>query len=164
MELLLIGLVVLAALAGGKKKAADAGFKDQPDTQNGDAKKKAVVVVPDHGKAAGDPPNISEDPAGYNTQRWPSTQAACTGGGALGYAFFADCNDPQLTSNFQFSKNAVKQFQRDYNKIALHPGWGGIRGSLTVDGIVGKNTFNAMEAAEMMGFPWQAIVAGMPPP
>lgn len=160
MELIAIAAIIaLAALAGGKKKEK-AGFEDKPAPDD----KKKVVVIPDKGKASGNPPNISEDPEGYNSQRWPNTQTVCAGGGALGYVFFADCNDPNLKANTQFSKTAVKQFQRDYNKIALVPGWGGIRGTLGVDGIVGANTLNAMEAAEMMGFPWQAIVAGLPPP
>lgn len=167
MELLLLGLVALAFLAGGKKNGNGQTF-DTDDSEKAGFQDKEIkgkkTWVPDQGKASGNPPNISGDPDGYNTERWPNTQAACMGGGALGYAFYPDCSAGNLTSNLQFTKAIVKKFQGDYNKIALHPGWGGIRGKLDVDGVVGVNTFNAMEAAELMGFPWMAIVEGLPPP
>lgn len=171
MDLLVIAAIaIIAALAGGKKKAN--GESDQGFDEGEKKKKGKLLPTPDDStKAEGNPPNMSGDPEGYNTQRWPDTAMVCKGFGALGYdvrwkdpqnKIQLSCDEHGKVSTFDASQ--VKQFQRDYNKIALIPGWGGIKGTLAVDGIAGINSMNAIEHAELLGIHWMQVVQGFPPP
>ena len=80
------------------------------------------------------PPNLSGDPAGYNTVRFPSAKKVKDGVHGLGYT---------VAYNF---KKAVAQFQSDYNIVHKHmpkkaPG------TLTIDGVPGVHTLNGMDWA-----------------
>ncbi len=181
MELIAIAAIIaLAALAGGKKNGNGSRFDEGTDDGSDRFKGKAVngndAQDADFGDQAGEDqtkkwqgpvPNMSGDAAGYNTNRFPSTISVCQAAGVLGYNWAPNnppgCNDPWLLADSQLKKN-VKKFQRDYNKISRIPGWGGIKGSLVEDGKVGPQTKNAIEHAELLGFPWQAVVGGLPPP
>lgn len=122
-------------------------------------KKEAVFVDPD--KSKGDPPNLSGDDAGYSTSIWPNTAAVCVNFGFLGYDVRQpgkECATTQIPAAPQ-----IRQFQREWNELSQDPEWPTLRGSLDDDGIPGKNTLNAGEAAMMIGFPWQMLVTGWHP-
>lgn len=168
MELLAIAAIIaIAALAGGKKNGNGNGKADESE----EGKKREPKPLPDEDKAAGNPPNMSGDAEGYNTQRWPDTATVCKGFGALGYD--VRWKDPQGEIQLScdehgkvvtFDKSVVMEFQRDYNKVSKIPGWEGAKGTLTLDGIAGANSLNAMEHAELLGIQWKLIVGGFPPP
>lgn len=82
-------------------------------------------------------PNISGNPAGYNVAVWSSPLEVQKVLFALGY----QSTDPINTAP---SPSAVKAFQRDYN-AASDLAFQDAVGQLAVDGVVGKNTLNALE-------------------
>ncbi|WP_106093318.1 hypothetical protein [Enhygromyxa salina] len=109
-------------------------------------------------RAIGKPPNISGDPEGYNTQRYPhpgSVRLTMTG---LGYK--VEYNNETLVPN-NTPHPEVTKFQNDWNRVIKGLDSGKVkfpsgsdpsklkpfRGLLDADGIPGKNTLNAMEIA-----------------
>lgn len=91
------------------------------------------------------PPNISQDPAGYNTKMFPGHQSVADILMYLGY-------------RGEDGNALIRQFQRHWNlvisRIALVPDrYGEIpfahvpQGNLRVDGEIGPNTLNALEVA-----------------
>ena len=103
---------------------------------------------------AGNPPNTSGDPAGYNTSMFTGTVSVRQWFITQGYG--VTLNDSPLAKN-----GKVKQFQRDYNKVAKRVG--GNMGQLKVDGTAGVNTLNALEISwsmvNSMGMAWGNIVS-----
>ena len=108
-------------------------------------------------RATGRPPNISGDSAGYNTTLWPRPGPIRLAMITQGYKVEANEKPlaPDDTPNAQ-----VSQLQIDWNKVIRGLDSGKVklpkgvsqpqlfkhfRGLLTVDGIPGKNTLNALE-------------------
>ena len=102
------------------------------------------------------PPNLSNDPAGYNTVLFPGPMAVRQWFINLGYSVLL--KDTPLKRN-----RSVKKFQKDYNKVSKRPGNGSM-GTLVVDGTAGRNTLNAVEIASMQvktkQMSWNNIVKG----
>ena len=113
---------------------------------------------PTRGRAAGSPPNISGDPQGYNTTRFTSPAPVRLTLIFLG--FKVESNDQTLVPNNK-PHPEVSRFQREWNRIIRgidsgkvkfpagmnDPLLDNLRGSLSEDGIPGKNTLNALEIA-----------------
>lgn len=112
-------------------------------------------------RARGKPPNISGDSAGYNTELFSSHAAVRIAINKLGYS--VPYNGGELSPSGQANPE-VRRFQSDWNKVikGLDSGkvefpsgaaasdgarLGYFRGLLGVDGITGRNTFNALEIA-----------------
>ena len=109
-------------------------------------------------RALGKPPNISGDPAGYNTKVWPSPGPVRLAMKAAGYDV-AYSTEP-LTNPANPNNEQVRRFQREWNrvikgidagkvKLPSDPADGSLirnlRGLLDDDGVPGKNTLNALE-------------------
>jgi hypothetical protein len=110
-------------------------------------------------RAIGKPPNVSGDPEGYNTQRYPHPGAVRLTMTGLGYK--VEYNGETLVPNNQPHPQVTK-FQNDWNRVIRGLDSGKVkfptsvsdpskiaafRGLVDVDGIPGKNTLNAMEIA-----------------
>lgn len=134
------------------------------------------VISNEHNQ--GNPPNISGDAAGYDTSQFPKMSAVRQWLVNLGYEV------DQVGANAErlLKKNGeVKQFQKDYNRVAAVAGfledtYGDTledfdhMGSLVTDGTIstmwpptkGKNTLNAITVAAFLttdwGEGWQSIV------
>lgn len=108
-------------------------------------------------RARGKPPNITNDPAGYNTELWPRPAPIRLAMLSQGYSVRASEKplSPDDTPHAQ-----VTQLQADWNKVIRGIDRGKVklpskvskpkllkhyRGLLVVDGLVGKNTLNALE-------------------
>lgn len=125
-------------------------------------------------RALGNPPNVSGDPQGYNTQRYPHPGAVRLTMTALGYkvAYSAETLVPNNQPHPE-----VRRFQREWNKVIRGLDLGRVkfpepvddpsklkffRGVLSDDGIPGKNTLNAMEIAVnnqlKNKMPWRNLV------
>ena len=138
---------------------------------------------PDTGGTGGstgeDPPNVSNDPAGYNTNLWTSPRAVRSAMIQLGY--------PMTLSNTPVVKNALMEsFQRHYNWVSANPdvvlgsgpftahdlgpkqsGIGSIEslppGNILMDGTAGKNTLNALEVALKKTSLWKDYISSAGP-
>lgn len=117
------------------------------------------------GKAKGKPPNVSGDKAGYNTEIWAAPFPVRNAFVVVGYpvSLMPDVmneglNGPDLEN--PIPDDDVKQFQRDWNKVANAVAGGLVvkskteiplisnyTGKLGVDGVAGENTLNALEIA-----------------
>ena len=132
--------------------------------------------------AKGDPPNISGDAAGYDTDLFPSMSAVRQWLNNIGYS--VEAVGPNAEKLLK-SNGEVKDFQRDYNLVANEGAFlnekygmtlefiaGADRyGTLTADGTIstawpptkGKNTLNALAIVAALvddwGEGWQSIVA-----
>jgi hypothetical protein len=125
-------------------------------------------------RAVGKPPNVSGDPEGYNTQRFPHPGAVRLTMTALGYK--VEYSAETLVPNNQ-PNTEVTKFQREWNKVIHGLDSGDVkfpspvddssklksfRGLLGEDGIPGKNTLNAMEIAlnnQLKNkMPWRSLV------
>lgn len=104
------------------------------------------------------PPNVSQDPAGYNTALWPDEAAVAQG---LMYLGYRGTNGRALLRGFQAEWNYVVQ------RVATDPAFQGVNwarvpaGNLVADGNIGPRTLNAMEIAAMNkdhGVPWRGLV------
>ena len=137
------GLGVLLFATGAK--AAD-GYDDMPPPPpNPEPGPDPIPPNPNPPKPAPSgkhPPNMSGDPAGYNTKMFPGAMAVRQWLINLGYGVLL--NQDTLVKNAK-----VKTFQKAYNKVsAASPGAN--MGTLVVDGTAGKNTLNAIEVAFKM--------------
>jgi hypothetical protein len=107
-------------------------------------------------RAIGKPPNVSGDPEGYNTQRYPHPGSVRLTMTALGYK--VEYNAETLVPNNK-PHPEVTRFQNDWNRVIRGLDSGKVifpsgvsdpsmfkpfRGLLDADGIPGKNTLNAM--------------------
>jgi hypothetical protein len=125
-------------------------------------------------RAVGNPPNLSGDREGYNTQRYPHPGSVRLAMTVLGYK--VEYNAETLVPNNQPNAEVTK-FQRDWNKVIRGLDSGKVkfpspvddpsklppfRGLLDEDGIPGKNTLNAMEVAFnntlRNKMPWRILV------
>jgi hypothetical protein len=125
-------------------------------------------------RAVGKPPNVSGDPEGYNTQRYPHPGAVRLTMTALDYK--VEYSAQTLVPNNQ-PNTEVTKFQREWNKVIRGLDSGKVvfpspvddssklrdfRGLLDEDGIPGKNTLNAMEIAfnnQLKNkMPWRSLV------
>jgi len=114
------------------------------------------------GGTASNPPNLSNDPKGYNTTLWTSPRAARSALLQIGYPI------PQ-TDEALVKKPLVKSFQRHYNWVHENPSVNiggpftasdlGVKGFLLVDGTAGKHTLNALEAAMKKTSLWDEYIA-----
>lgn len=110
-------------------------------------------------RAIGKPPNVSGDPQGYNTERYPHPGAVRLTMTALGYK--VEYSAETLVPNNEPHPEVIR-FQREWNKVIKGLDSGRVkfpspvddpsklrsfRGLLDDDGIPGKNTLNAMEIA-----------------
>ena len=104
------------------------------------------------------PPDISRDPAGYNTSLWPDEDAVAR---ALVYLEYKGSNGRGLLRSFQSEWNYVVQ------RVAGDPSFKGIDwarvpvGNLVADGNIGPRTLNALEIAAMNqdnGVSWKGLV------
>jgi hypothetical protein len=84
------------------------------------------------------PPNVSRDPAGYNTEMYPDPKSVRRGLDFLGY-------DMPIV-NVPPPDDAVGAFQEDWNE-AVASGFAGATGKLSVDRVPGKYTLRALEIA-----------------
>jgi hypothetical protein len=109
------------------------------------------------------PPNITGNPAGYNTKLFQSDQQVVNILSELGYAWEGE-------QKFDFSR-AVRQFQADYNALSnsipakrrlQDVTWVRVpRGHLVADGSVGPVTLNALEIAlvnQRGGVSWEQAI------
>ena len=108
-------------------------------------------------RAQGRPPNISGDPAGYNTTQFPGPGPIRLAMLSQGYKVSA--NDRPLNPDDESNPHVMK-LQSDWNKVIRGLDSGRVKlpkgasqpklfkhfkGILKVDGIPGKNTLNALE-------------------
>ena len=83
------------------------------------------------------PPNVSGDPAGYNSTLYPDVMSVRKGLNFLGYPVV---NDIQTA----IPPSVVKQYQGDHNQAAIL-GFGDAVGWLNEDGVPGAYTLRALE-------------------
>ena len=108
-------------------------------------------------RLAGKPPNISGDAAGYNTDFFPSPLPVRLALNRLGYS--VPLSDNTLVPNGRENPE-VRRFQTHWNRLVGRLGAGErlgspnalkhVRGSLSVDGIPGRNTLNALEISWLL--------------
>jgi hypothetical protein len=116
----------------------------------------------------GSPPNVSGDPAGYNSGLWSDPRPVRQALAVLGYSIELGLTNP-------IPSGVATKFQRDWNTVAnaiwsgliARPGGPGpwpaaLRGVLDPDGSAGKATHNAIEIAYrnqgQNSLVWQQIV------
>lgn len=109
--------------------------------------------VPNWGALAGVPGAAA---AGYDVTKFPSFEAVRAWGYSLGYKTATAKTGKGLLGKAP-GEPWVQRFQRNYNSEPAAPG------TLTVDGVPGANTLNAMEWAEWvpLGF-WASRFTGTP--
>ena len=126
-------------------------------------------------RATGNPPNMSKDPKGYNTELFPGPEPVRLALLAVG-GYKVDFSDQQLGGDDD-SHPEVERFQADYNKVIRGIDKGRVklptdgkepkkldylRGILVVDGIPGKNTLKALEIVfvnySQNGLHWRTVV------
>ena len=116
-----------------------------------------------YGGTSSNPPNLSGDSEGYNTTMFPTPLSVRTPMRAtLGYNIAINTNP--LVDN-----PMVESFQRHYNWVSLNPNESiggpftasdlGTKGTLLVDGIAGKYTLRAVEAALLKGSLWSEYIS-----
>lgn len=84
--------------------------------------------------------------AGYNTALWPNSYAVRKQLRELGYMV-------PLGNSPLVNDTKVRSFQKDYNLLNGHYSQE-VPGRLTVDGVAGKHTLNAMEWAMLADQSW----------
>lgn len=130
---------------------------DETTPSDGGSTPKAPSKPKASGRASGKPPNISLDPAGYNTILWP--RSAPVRMAMLSQGYKVEVNEEALSSKDN-PHPQVTRFQRDWNDVIRGLDKKQVRlpsdvkkssllrhyrGILQVDGIAGKNTLNALE-------------------
>jgi len=155
----LVGVVLLMGSASAATDDDELPPVPPPDPDPDDDSEPIPEPKPDpkpppSGK---DPPNTSNDPAGYNTQMFQNASGVRQWFVNMGYSV-------TLVSEPLIKNSQVKKFQRDYNTVASRPGHEDM-GTLDDDGTAGKNTLNALEIAFAMatnaGKSWNMLVKGI---
>lgn len=106
------------------------------------------------GGGTANPPNLSGNSQGYNTELWPDPKSVRQALANLGYTI--QVNDEPVGSE-QTKNPGALAFQRDYNKAVedgMEMQYGSqagkaLLGKLEEDGWAGPNMLNALEAAYM---------------
>lgn len=167
---LIAGGIVLVGLAfAGAASASDDAPPDDDDDDPGRADPDPDPASPRADPDPAEPPPPPPNPlikdyvgSGYNwprRDRFPNEQSFGTHMLALGYQTNPLApNWSVISAGFM---TLVRRFQRDYNKVRLtiaNPG-----PSLSPDGLIGKNTINALLAAQQWAalgaMSWQQLVA-----
>jgi hypothetical protein len=158
--LLIGGAVALGiALIAGTASAADDALPPVPPTPDPDDHSDPIpppAPKPKPAPSGQNPPNLSGDPAGYDTNMFPGAQAVRQWFVNMGYSIGNQFLQEPLIENA-----GVKKFQRNYNKVSAAVAQGKIKGLLgidrdfpmgtvDVDGTAGKNTLNALSIAFRM--------------
>lgn len=157
-------LAALALLRRRRPKSPKSNDESEAsgDTSGGDTPSPA----PRPKQPSSPPPNVSGDPAGYNTQMFPASSAVRSGFQSLGYSTRTDPVGVHPST---------RAFQEDYNAIAAGLASGAVvppaevapavvalfRGHLDTDGIAGRYTLRALEIALMYlqaGGRWYPLV------
>ena len=123
----------------------------------GGSKPSANPPPKKRGRARGNPPNITGDPQGYNTDLWPGPGPARLALLSQGYKVSAT-DEPLAPEGRPHPQ--LRRMQEDWNKVIRGIDSGRVklpqdvdepgllkhyRGLLVVDGIPGKNSLNALE-------------------
>lgn len=138
-----------------RKDSKDGGGSSDGGTSGGGSSGGGSSGGSPSGRASGKPPNISGDPEGYNTTRFPSPGPVRMALITMGYK--VEANDETLVPNNKPNAE-VRRFQTDWNRVIRGIDSGKVklpdinepqlkhyRGLLDEDGIPGKNTLNALE-------------------
>jgi hypothetical protein len=149
--LALAAVAALFFLAKGKKGNGAGNGAAAPLVPPPDPTEEEPPAAPS--RPAGNPPNVSGDSAGYNSQFFNSRQSILDAFEQLGYVTPTDRDtmndlgaDGQLGGDDDKPSAEVRKFQQQYNKVSLKfPGLG-MRG-LDTDGKVGAHTLNGLEQA-----------------
>lgn len=170
LPLLALGAVALLMMSKSKDDDdSDEGFVPPPGGTGEDP--EVEVKPPDTSKTPGvkyggtssNPPNLSGDSEGYNTGMFPNQRSVRTPmRSSLGYPI--EINDNDLVD-----EPMVEAFQRHYNWVSLNPNESiggpftasdlGTTGTLLVDGIAGKYTLRALEAALKKASLWETYIS-----
>jgi hypothetical protein len=178
--LLIAGSVAYVMTAKKKKRKKIIGAEIEAEVEAGD-----TVAGGEEDRTPINPPNVSHDPAGYNTTAFgapPSPASMRLGLRTVGYQISVWPGDlpkplnPPAGGGAVLPNPYVIAFQAEWNLVIRKIGAGTLapktetaeplypfRGIVATDGIIGKHTLNALEIAihnqQKSGVHWKTLVS-----